>query len=56
MDVIARLHDCAGQAADAVAADTQVKMADASKLKQSQGVQTYGYVFRDTNGPNLVRH
>ena len=32
MDVIARLADCAGQAADAESAYTQVKMEDASKL------------------------
>ena len=32
MDVIARLLDCAGQAADAVPAHTQVKMEDAPRL------------------------
>ena len=32
MDVIARLPGCAGQAADAVSAKTQVKMEDAPKL------------------------
>ena len=32
MDVIARLPDCDGQAADAVFANTQVKMEDASRL------------------------
>ena len=32
MDVIARLSDCAGQAADAVSAYTQEKMEDASRL------------------------
>ena len=32
MDVIARLPDCDGQAADAVSAYTQVKMEDAPKL------------------------
>ena len=32
MDVIARLADCAGQAADAESAYTQVKMEDAPKL------------------------
>ena len=32
MAVIARLPDCAGQAADAVSADTQVRMEDAPKL------------------------
>ena len=32
MDVIARLPDCDGQAADAVSANTQIKMEDARKL------------------------
>ena len=32
MDVIARLPDCEGQAADAVSANTQVKMEDAPRL------------------------
>ena len=32
MDIISRLLGCAGQAADAVSAYTQVKMEDASKL------------------------
>ena len=32
MDIISRLSGCAGQAADAVSAYTQVKMEDASKL------------------------
>ena len=32
MDVIARLPDCAGQAADAVSAYTQVKIEDAPEL------------------------
>ena len=32
MDIISRLQGCAGQAADAVSAYTQVKMKDASKL------------------------
>ena len=56
MDVIARLPDSAGQA-DAVSADTQVKMEDAPKTaqnSQSQNVLIYiyiytcGYVFHDT--------
>ena len=33
MDIISRLPGCAGQAADAVSACTQVKMEDAPKLK-----------------------
>ena len=37
MDIISRLPGCAGQAADAVSAKTQVKMEDAQKLlKNSQ--------------------
>ena len=55
MDVIARLSDNAGQASDAVSAYTQVKMEDAPRCPkhfQSQRVQLYGYVFRDTSGPN----
>ena len=32
MDVIARLPDCDGQAADAVSANTQVKLGDAPRL------------------------
>ena len=32
MDIISRLPGCAGQPADAVSADTQVKMEDAPKL------------------------
>ena len=35
MDIISRLPGCAGQAADAVSAYTQVKMEDVSKLKKS---------------------
>ena len=35
MDVIARLPGCAGQAAHAVSAETQVKMEDAPSLKKS---------------------
>ena len=52
MDVIARQPDCAGQAADAVAACTQVKLEelpDCSKFP-NQNVQICGYVFHDTNG------
>ena len=32
MDIISRLPGCAGQAADAISASTQVKMEDAPKL------------------------
>ena len=50
MDVISRLQGCAGQAADAVSADTQVKMEDAPSLLkiQSQNVQIFGYVHQNT--------
>ena len=51
MDVAARLPDCAGQAADAVSAYTQVKNGGCSEF-QSQNVQKNGYVFRNTSGPN----
>ena len=36
MVVIARLPDCAGQAADAISAYTQVKMEDAPTIKKSR--------------------
>ena len=45
---------CAGQAADAVSAYTQVTMEDAStsvKIPKSE-YQVFGYVYRSTNGPN----
>ena len=46
---------CAGQAADAVSAYTQVKMEDAHKLFKkfrNRNVQTFGFVYHDTNGQN----
>ena len=43
MDFISRQTGCAGQAADAVSAHTQVKMEDA---------QMFGSVYHDTNGLN----
>ena len=53
MDFICRLPGCDGQAADAVSAYTQVKMEDAHKLKfQNRSVQTFGFVYHDTNGQN----
>ena len=54
MDFISGLPGCAGQAADAVSAYTQVKMKDAHKLLKipSQNVQTFGFVYHDTNGQN----
>ena len=59
MDIISRLLGCDGQAADAVSAYTQVKMEDDhffSKKKQKKHkirrVQTFGFVYHDTNGKN----
>ena len=55
MDIISRLPDCDGQAADAVSACIQVKMEGAHKLlkiPKYRSVQTFGFVYRDTNGPN----
>ena len=55
MDIISRLAGCDGQAADAVSAFTQVNMEDAHKLFQkiqSRSVQTFGFVYHDTNGLN----
>ena len=55
MDIISRLPGCDGQAADAVSAFTQVKMEDAPKLLkkfQNRNVQTFGFVYHDTNGQN----
>ena len=45
LDVIARLPGCDGQAADAVSANTLVKMEDAPRL-------LIGFVFHETNGLN----
>ena len=39
MDVIARLPDCDGQVADAISADTQVKMKDVPKLLKKSEVR-----------------
>ena len=52
MDVISRLPGCAGQAADAVSAYTQVKMEDAPTLLKNpkSAVQIFGYVYQNTNG------
>ena len=53
-DIISRLPGCDGQAADAVSACTQVIMEDAHKLLkfQNRSVQTFGFVYHDTNGQN----
>ena len=56
MDVIAKLLDCDGQAADAVSAYTREKNGGRPKVAKkakSQNVQMYGYVFHDTRGQNL---
>ena len=67
MDIISRLPGCAGQAADAVSAYTQVKMEDAADAVSAytqvnfedaprllnQNVQTYGCVFHDINDQSL---
>ena len=54
MDIISRLPGCDGQAADAVSAYTQVNMEDAHKLLKipKSSVQTFGFVYHDTNGLN----
>ena len=57
MDIISRLPGCAGQAADAVSAYTQVRKEDAPKLLKkkkfpNRNVQTFGFVYHDTNGLN----
>ena len=54
MDIISRLPGCDGQAADAVSADTQVKLEDAHKLLkfQNRNAQTFGFVYHDTSCSN----
>ena len=54
MDIISRLPGCAGQAADAVSAYTQVKMEDAPALLKNPKSECpkFGFVFHDTNGLN----
>ena len=55
IDIISRLPRCAGQAADAVPAYTQVKMEDAHKLFRipKSECPDIGFVYHDTNGQNL---
>ena len=48
MDVIARLPDCDGHAADAVSAYIQVKMEDASKIAQNSNVRMSRYLDKST--------
>ena len=55
MDIMSRLPGCAGQEADAVSAYIQVNMEDAPKLLKkfpNRNVQTFGFVYHDTNGQN----
>ena len=55
MDIISRLPGCDGQAADAVSAYTQVKNGRCSQIIekfQNRSVQTFGFVYHDTNGQN----
>ena len=58
MDVIARLPDCDGQAADAISAYTEERLEDAPrvlKIPESLNVHICGYVFHGMNGPNHGR-
>ena len=54
MDIISRLPGCAGQAADAVSAKTQKKGRCSQIIEKFQNriVQTFGFVYHDTNGQN----
>ena len=55
MDIISRLPGCDGQAADAVSAYTQVKIGRCSQIfenSKNRSVQTFGFVYHDTNGQN----
>ena len=53
-DIMSRLPGCAGQAADVVSAETQVKMEDAPKLLKNQKSECpdNGFVYHDTSGQN----
>ena len=48
MDVMSRLPGCAGQAADAISAYTQVKMEDASTSLKIPKVRMSRYLFSST--------
>ena len=54
MDIISRLPGCAGRAADAVSAYTQMTMEDAHKLLKipNRNVKTFEFGCHDTNGQN----
>ena len=49
MDIISRVPGCAGQAADAVSAYTQVKMEDALTLFKNSKVRMSRYLDTSTN-------
>ena len=50
MDIVSRPPRCEGQAADAVSLYIEVKMEDAPSF-QSEGVQIFGFVYRNTKWP-----
>ena len=52
VDVIARLPDSDGQAADAISAFTQVKMEDAPRLLRTPKSECPDNVLHDSNGQN----
>ena len=49
MDIISRLPGCAGQAADAISACTQVNWRTLQNCSEFRNVQTFGYAFHDTD-------
>ena len=49
MDVIARLPECDGQAADAISAYTQVKMEDAQKRLKKSPIRMSGCMDTSSN-------
>ena len=55
VDIVSRLPGCDGQAADAVSAYTQVTNGRCSQIIENsinRNVQTFGFVYTDTNGLN----
>ena len=59
IDVIARLPDCDGQAADAVSANTQAKMEDAPRLLKKSKARVSRYVDTSSTPPVatiMVKH
>ena len=48
MDIISRLPGCAGQAADAISAYTQVKMEDAPKLLKNTQIGMFRHLDSST--------